>query len=88
MGYEAQVAGVGDRVPGQFIKNGLIRLLKKHSISRTARIRKEWTAALEELGLSPRFINGGGTGSLAETAREDVVTEVTVGFRVLLPGSL
>ncbi|MFD1395204.1 amino acid deaminase/aldolase [Kroppenstedtia eburnea] len=79
MGYEAQVAGVGDRVPGQVIKNGLIRLLKKHSISRTARIRKEWTAALGELGLSPRFINGGGTGSLAETAREDVVTEVTVG---------
>ena len=79
MGYEAQVAGVGDRVPGQVLKNGGVRLLKKHSIRRAARIRKEWTTALRELGLSPRFINGGGTGSLAETAQEDVVTEVTVG---------
>lgn len=79
MGYEAQVAGVGDRTPGQPMRNGLIRLLKGRSIQRAARRRQEWIAALRSQGHSLRFVNGGGTGSLRETAREETVTEVTVG---------
>lgn len=30
MGYEAQIAGVGDRYPRQFLKNSIIRLLKQY----------------------------------------------------------
>ncbi|PTX53885.1 D-serine deaminase-like pyridoxal phosphate-dependent protein [Melghirimyces profundicolus] len=85
MGYEAQVAGVGDRVPGQPLKNGLVRLLKRHSVRRTARLRKEWVSALRNRGHQLRFINGGGTGSLRETAMEETVTEVTVGSGFYAP---
>ncbi|MFC4078264.1 amino acid deaminase/aldolase [Salinithrix halophila] len=79
MGYEAQVAGVGDWVPGKPLRNGIVRLLKQHSIRRIARQRRDWLKALKDRGIKPRFVNGGGTGSLRETAREDIVTEVTAG---------
>lgn len=36
MGYEAQIAGVGDRYPRQFFKNSLIRLLKQQSVKEVA----------------------------------------------------
>ncbi|WP_142504304.1 amino acid deaminase/aldolase [Melghirimyces algeriensis] len=85
MGYEAQVAGVGEQTPYQPLKNLLIRLLKKHSVRRCSRIRKEWIDALSQEGLTPRFINGGGTGSLSETAKEETVTEITVGSAFYSP---
>src|SRR5699024_11274330 len=34
---------------------------------------------MRKRGLSIRFVNGGGTGSLHQTTREKVVSEVTVG---------
>ncbi|SDW30787.1 D-serine deaminase, pyridoxal phosphate-dependent [Marininema mesophilum] len=79
MGYEAQVAGVGDQVPGRPLTNRLMRLLKGHSIRRIAQQRGEWIRELKELGLSLRFVNGGGTGSLKVTSQEDVITEVAAG---------
>lgn len=79
MGYEAQIAGVGDAVPSQSLKNRLIQFLKKKSRQEIEQRRNKIVQALNEAGFSLDFINGGGTGSLHTTTREDVVTEVTVG---------
>lgn len=79
MGYEAQIAGLGDQVPGQATKNAIIKLLKKKSVKEVARRRAAVVQILEAQGDSLRVVNGGGTGSLESTIQEQVVTEVTVG---------
>jgi D-serine deaminase-like pyridoxal phosphate-dependent protein len=79
MGYEAQIAGVGDNAPGQRIKNTLIRALKRRSAGDVARRRAELVALIGSLGGQLRFVNGGGTGSLRTTRAEPAVTEITVG---------
>ncbi|MGZ0051639.1 amino acid deaminase/aldolase [Brevibacillus gelatini] len=88
MGYEAQVASIGDRYPRQFFKNSLIRLLKRQSVKEAAHRRKELVKAIRELGISLRFVNGGGTGSLHHTGKEDAVTELTAGSGFFAPGLL
>lgn len=79
MGYEAQIAGVGDRVPGQALKNAIVRYLKRRSIKDVAARREEAVGRLKELGMPLRFVNAGGTGSLASSKAESVVTELTAG---------
>ncbi|WP_444543951.1 amino acid deaminase/aldolase [Paenibacillus segetis] len=87
MGYEAQVAGLGDRVPGQVLKNAIVRLLKHRSIRDAAARRAELVAAIDRMGLPPlRFVNAGGTGSLHTSSVEPVVTEVTAGSGFYSPG--
>ncbi len=85
MGYEAQIAGVGDQVPGQRLKSALVRRLKRRSAREVAARRGALVALLHSFGLSPRFINGGGTGSMATTGAEPVVTEITVGSAFYSP---
>lgn len=85
MGYEAQIAGVGDNVPGNRAKNALIYRLKQRSISDVARRRAEFLELLELYGFSLRFVNGGGTGSIATTREESGVTEITVGSGFYAP---
>jgi D-serine deaminase-like pyridoxal phosphate-dependent protein len=79
MGYEAQIAGVGDNAPGRLIKNALIRALKRRSAQDVARRRAELVTLIASLGGQLRFVNGGGTGSLRTTRAEPAVTEITVG---------
>lgn len=87
MGYEAQVAGLGDRVPGQALKNAIVWFLKRRSIREAADRRAELIAAIERMGLPPlRFVNAGGTGSLHTSSEESVVTEVTAGSGFYSPG--
>jgi D-serine deaminase-like pyridoxal phosphate-dependent protein len=86
MGYEAQIAGVGDNVPGQMLKNLLVRQLQRRSVHKVARRRAELAALVETLGASLRFVNGGGTGSIATTQAESAVTEITVGSGFYSPG--
>ena len=86
MGYEAQIAGVGDRYPRQFLKNTVIRMLKQQSVRQIAERRTMIVQAVRELGLTPRFVNGGGTGSLHLTGKENAVTEVTAGSGFYSPG--
>lgn len=85
MGYEAQIAGVGDAVPQGGLKNRLIRLLKSRSIPQIAERRAAIVAALTERGAQLRLVNGGGTGSIHSTLAEAVVTEVTVGSGFYAP---
>ncbi len=87
MGYEAQVAGVGDHVPGQALKNAIVRRLKRRSIREAAARRAELVSAIERLDLPPlRFVNAGGTGSLHTSSMEPAVTEVTAGSGFYAPG--
>ncbi|MFE8697268.1 amino acid deaminase/aldolase [Cytobacillus sp. FJAT-53684] len=79
MGYEAQIAGVGDLMPSQFLKNRFISYLKKKAIPEIAGRRKRVVQKLIDEGISLSLVNGGGTGSLHTTTKEDYVTEVTVG---------
>lgn len=86
MGYEAQIAGVGDHVPGQAAKNALVQQLKRRSISAIAQRRREVVDFIRTSGIELRFVNGGGTGSQLTTRVEPVVTEVTVGSGFYSPG--
>ena len=79
MGYEAQIAGLGDRIPGSPLKSAVVRWLKKKSLKEVAARRGAIVVALRDAGCDLRFVNGGGTGSVESTCSEDVVTEVTVG---------
>lgn len=79
MGYEAQVAGVGDQVPNNYLKNQAIRFLKSRAVPALRKKRKAALDMIAAAGLQLRFVNGGGTGSLESTREEAGVTEITVG---------
>ena len=85
MGYEAQIAGLGDNFPGQRAKNALVRRLKRRSIREIAERRAAIVALVRSCGITPRFVNGGGTGSIDSTREEAVVTEITAGSGFYAP---
>lgn len=85
MGYEAQIAGLGDHLPGQRLKNLAIRALKRRSIPRLRRLRGDVVEALQAAGAQLRFVNGGGTGSLESTREDPSVTEVAAGSGLYSP---
>jgi len=77
MGYEAQIAGVQDRVPGKTLNNLLVSWLKRRSLAELRQRRRQSVQAAHSQRLD--FVNGGGTGSVETTGLEDWVTEITVG---------
>ena len=79
MGYEAQIAGLGDSYPGKAAKNRLVQMLKRRSVVEVAERRAAIVALIERHGVQLRVVNGGGTGSMRTTRAEAVVTEITVG---------
>jgi D-serine deaminase-like pyridoxal phosphate-dependent protein len=84
MAYEGQIAGVGDRVPGQPIRSRAIRWMQKKSRVEIAERRAEVVAKIREIA-PIELVNGGGTGSLETTAAEEAVTEVTAGSGFYAP---
>lgn len=85
MGYEAQIAGLGDSVKGQGAKNAVVKMLKSMSVKEIAKRRAEVVKMISDAGIELRFVNGGGTGSLDTTTTEDAVSEVTVGSGFFAP---
>lgn len=85
MGYEAQIAGVGDNFPGQRAKNALVQTLKRRSVRDLAARRAAFIEQIKSYGLPLRFVNGGGTGSILTTREEEGVTEITVGSGFYAP---
>ncbi|MBY0518182.1 MAG: alanine racemase [Bacteriovoracaceae bacterium] len=84
MGYEAQVAGVGDHTP-QVLMNPVIRRLQRHSRKDYAKRRGvivEWLRANHAI----EFSNGGGTGSIEWSISDPGVDEITVGSGFYSPG--
>ena len=85
MGYEAQLAGLPDRNPGNSaVENFAIRRFKPRS-KRVVRERRQAVveALDDEYGLE--FVNGGGTGSIEFTGADPSVTEVTAGSAYYAP---
>ncbi|HEY6774992.1 MAG TPA: alanine racemase [Thermoleophilaceae bacterium] len=84
MGYEAHIAGLSDRPLGKRMQQPFIRLVKRLSAAEIAERRAAVVAAVREI--SPvMIVNGGGTGSIHTTRREDVVTEITAGSGFYAP---
>ncbi len=81
MFYEAQVAGVGEG--GR--RGPIVRALKRVSLAELARRRGEVVRAVESVTGPGLLVNGGGTGSVAETAADPTVTEVTAGSGLFVP---
>ncbi|HEY1133534.1 MAG TPA: amino acid deaminase/aldolase [Nocardioides sp.] len=85
MTYEGQVAGVPDRVPGQGPRMAVVRRIKQASLGQLHERRAGVVAGLSEL-TDLTFLNAGGSGSIAESAADPSVTEVTAGSGLLVPG--
>ncbi len=85
MGYEAQIAGVGDAVKGQGPKNLAVRFLKSRSRTEVARKRAACVSLIRERGWALPLVNAGGTGSLESSSTEAAVTEVTAGSAFYAP---
>jgi D-serine deaminase-like pyridoxal phosphate-dependent protein len=84
MMYEAQIAGLGDDPPGRALRARAIRAVQAFSGRELAGRREAVVEAiantLAAAGAPPlELVNGGGTGSLQLTAREDAVSELTAG---------
>ena len=87
MTYEGQVAGVPDAVPRQRARSLVVRRLKSASLAQLAVRRRELADALRA-AVGPdalRLWNAGGSGSLAESAADPMVTEVSAGSGLLVP---
>jgi D-serine deaminase-like pyridoxal phosphate-dependent protein len=84
MGYEAHIAGLGDRPLGARWQAPAIRWIKRRSAAEIAERRAAVVAAVQEVA-PVEIVNGGGTGSLHTTAREAAVTELTAGSGFYAP---
>jgi D-serine deaminase-like pyridoxal phosphate-dependent protein len=84
MGYEGQIAGLGDAPPGHPVRARLIRGIQDRSAVELRQRRTEAVRLIQAL-TSLEFVNGGGTGSLESTARDPSVTELTAGSGLVGP---
>ena len=84
MTYEGQVAGVPDAVPGSAARSLVVRRLKALTLPQLTERRRAVAAALASVA-ELEFFNGGGSGSVAGTAADPVVTEVAAGSGLLVP---
>jgi D-serine deaminase-like pyridoxal phosphate-dependent protein len=82
--YEGQVAGVPDDVPGSAARSLVVHRLKAMTTPQLAERRREVAAALASVA-ELEFFNGGGSGSVATTVADPVVTEVAAGSGLLAP---
>jgi D-serine deaminase-like pyridoxal phosphate-dependent protein len=84
MAYEGQIAGVGDRIPGRPLRSAAVRAMQRASERELRGRLPRVLAAIREVA-DPRFVCGGGTGSLARTAATGAVTELTAGSGFYAP---
>ncbi len=86
MGYEAQIASVNDDIPGKWLKNAMVRIIKQRSMSELMARRQQIINVLKDEGCAIDLVNGGGSGSLKATALDSSITEVTAGSAFFAPG--
>lgn len=86
MGYEGHIAGTNDDLPHQAMKNAVYRALKKASVRELSRRRAAVVRAVRSEGVPLRAVNGGGSGSLVSTLRDESVTEGTIGSGLYASG--
>ncbi|MCZ4086772.1 alanine racemase, partial [Streptomyces antarcticus] len=85
MGYEGHVAGVGDALAGRPLRSRAIRLMQSAARKELAARRAETVRAVREVVPDLEFVNGGGTGSVRQTAAEEAVTEIAAGSGLYVP---
>ncbi|GHI84487.1 amino acid deaminase/aldolase [Streptomyces xanthophaeus] len=85
MGYEGHVAGVGDALAGRPLRSRAIQLMQAAARKELAARRAETVRAVREVVPDLEFVNGGGTGSVQQTAAEDAVTEIAAGSGLYVP---
>jgi D-serine deaminase-like pyridoxal phosphate-dependent protein len=78
MGYESQIAGVGNRPKGNPIRGRVVDWMQSRSIAELADRRGAVVAAVRAIA-ELEFVNGGGTGSIESTSADPSVTEVAAG---------
>lgn len=84
LGYEGQVAGVGDAPAGHPVRARLVRAMQARSAAELRERRAETVRRLRAL-TELEFVNGGGTGSLESTAADESVTELAAGSGLVGP---
>jgi D-serine deaminase-like pyridoxal phosphate-dependent protein len=84
MSYEAHIAGLGDAPPGRPLFAGVIQVMQRRSYRELLRRRGAAVRAVRQVA-DLEFVNGGGTGSVALTAADPSVTEVTAGSGLFGP---
>jgi D-serine deaminase-like pyridoxal phosphate-dependent protein len=84
MGYEGQIAGLGDNPAGRRVLGAAVRWMQRRSANELAHRR---TAAVTAISALTRleFVNGGGTGSIETTRADPSVTEVAAGSGLIGP---
>ncbi len=87
LAHEAQIAGIGDNVPGKAISNLIVRRMQAASAREMEERRAGIVTALSEVARL-EFVNGGGTGSIDLTASEWAVTEIAAGSGFVAPVQL
>ncbi|MFI5639279.1 amino acid deaminase/aldolase [Streptomyces goshikiensis] len=85
MGYEGHVAGVGDALAGRPLRSRVIRLMQAAARKELAGRRAEAVRAVRSVVPDLEFVNGGGTGSVQQTAAEEAVTEIAAGSGLFVP---
>ena len=85
MAYEGQIAGVGDRPSGRPLRGAAIRAVQAISRRELQARRAALVLAVEGVAGNIEFVNAGGTGSIASSASEAVVSEVTAGSGLFAP---
>jgi D-serine deaminase-like pyridoxal phosphate-dependent protein len=84
MGYEGQIAGLGDVPPGRPFRGAALKFIQKRSGAELVQRRQAAVAAVR--ALAPlEFVNGGGTGSIELTTADSSVTEVAAGSGLIGP---
>ena len=84
MGYEAQIAGLGNAPIGKPVMGFILRLLQFMSSAELQERRGAAVAAVRSIA-DLEFVNGGGTGSLESTASDASVTEIAAGSGLFAP---
>lgn len=84
MGYEGQIAGLGDQPTGKPVLGAVLRWMQGHSAQELAARRAAAVKELEKVA-DLEFVNGGGTGSIETTGLDPSVTEVAAGSGLIGP---
>ena len=84
MGYEGQIAGLGDAPPGHPARAAVVRFIQARSVPELRERRAETVRRIRAL-TALEFVNGGGTGSLESTATDKSVTELAAGSGLVGP---
>lgn len=79
MGYEGHIAGTSDNAPHKTFNNAVKHALKNASVRELTSRRQAVIRSIKDSGVELRVVNGGGSGSLLSTLKDESVTESTIG---------